>query len=173
MNPWLILIAVVAVGISGTGGFFYGKHVESVELRSAQLDMALAYAGDIVRKQGENDKLAGELAHKESEQKPRDRIITKEVLRYVEVTPPADRVVLPGTWRVRHDAAATGEPPDAAGLASGATEPVEDAVAIETVADNYEGCRESIRKLSGWQLWWSDIGSKGCSMKMASSDTGK
>lgn len=165
MNPWLILAVVVALITAGSGGFFYGKHVESAEHRSAQLDIALAYAEEIVAKQADNDKLAGDLEHHETKQKPKDRIITKEVFRYVEVTPIADRVVLPSTWRVRHDAAASGEPADPASLAVGAGDPVGDAAALETVTGNYAECRESIRKLGGWQRWWSDIGSKGCAVK--------
>lgn len=82
-----------------------------------------------------------------------DRIITKEVARYVEVTPADQRCTLPGTWRVRHDAAATGIPTDAGAgsLAFGADAAVEDAAAIETVADNYAIARECADKLEGWK----------------------
>lgn len=167
MNPYLILAALVAILASGGGGFFYGKHVESAESRSSQLDIALAYANEIVAKQGVNDKLSADLESERAKQQPKDRIITKEVMRYVEVTPPADRVVLPGTWRVRHDAAATGEPADSSVMAVGAGDPVKDATVLETVADNYAGCRETIGKLAGWQRWWADVGSKGCAVKPA------
>ena len=43
------------------------------------------------------------------------KVVTKEVIRYVQVTNPADRCELPATWRVRHDAAARGEYPSADG----------------------------------------------------------
>jgi hypothetical protein len=58
---------------------------------------------------------------------------------------------------VLHDAAATGEPADAARVAAGAAEPVTDAAALSTVAGNYEQCREYIEQLRGWQQWWGEV----------------
>jgi len=61
--------------------------------------------------------------------------------------PPID-----GSYRVLHDAAASGSPlPDAASLPDGASVPVADAAA--TVIDNYTGCRENTVKLEAFQQW--------------------
>ena len=86
-------------------------------------------------------------------QAPKDRLITKEITRYVDVTPAHQRCTLPGTWRVRHDAAATGMPTDAGAgsLAIGAGDDVEDATALDTVGENYAVARDCLAKLTGWQ----------------------
>jgi hypothetical protein len=99
---------------------------------------------------------------RETEQRAKDKIITKEVIRYVETTPAAQRVVLPGTWRVRHDAAATGQPAADQAGADAAGEPVTDAAAIETVADNYESCRRDKGRLQDFQDRWRLIEASGC-----------
>lgn len=91
--------------------------------------------------------------------------IRHEVEHYAQDTPPADRVTLPGAWRVRHDAAASGTPATAAGVAddaagepaAAAAEPVDDAVAIATVADNYASCRDALAQVAGWQDWWQTV----------------
>lgn len=90
-------------------------------------------------------------------QAPRDRQIIKEVIRYVEVTPAADRCTLPGTWRMRHDAAASGTPTDAGSVSIATAGSVDDAAALETVADNYQQCREWRRQVVGWQAWWGSV----------------
>lgn len=117
-----------------------------------QLDTAMAYAGQIRAEQDTAHGLAADLATARAAQEPKDRIITKEITRYVQVTPAAQRCALPGTWRVRHDAAATGIPAPAEGgpLAAADAGPVEDAAALETVGDNYAAARECYAKLKGW-----------------------
>lgn len=95
--------------------------------------------------------LATARTQRETVQHAKDKIITKEVIRYVQVVPSAQRVFLPGAWRVLHDAAATGHPPGDGSQPDGATDPVEDAAALETIADNYEACRADQRRLTDLQ----------------------
>lgn len=89
--------------------------------------------------------------------------IRHEVEHYAQDTPPADRVTLPGAWRVRHDAAASGTPAATAGVADdaagepAAAAPVDDAVAITAVADNYASCRDALAQVAGWQEWWQTV----------------
>lgn len=157
LGRWAIL-ALLGV-LLWLSGHFHG--VDTAEKAQAEklLDATLAYAERIVELQDLGDSLAAENATLRAAQVPKDRIITREVLRYVEVTPPDRRVVLPGTWRVRHDAAATGtvpEGPAAGPLADGTggtheAAPVPDNVALETVDNNYRACRETEAKLEGWQ----------------------
>lgn len=151
-SKWAVL-ALVCVGFALTG-YFHGRHVVEGENASAQLDIALAYAGEIVKTQSIADGLMADNTALRTTQAPKDRIITKEITRYVQVTPPDQRCVLPGTFRVRHDAAATGVPPErsAAGPVADATAaPVEDATVLDTVGDNYAACREASAQLEGWQ----------------------
>lgn len=157
--PWRICLVVLAIGLVFCGGYDFGRHVAQGESAQKQLDQALAYAKEIVARQQVADSLATDLEEARAAQAPKDRIITKEVIRYAEVTPAADRVVLPGTWRLRHDAAATGDPidPGAGPLAVGEAGPVEDAAALETVADNYQQCREWRDQLNGWQRYYREV----------------
>ncbi len=73
--------------------------------------------------------------------------IIKEVPVYV----PADSPALPGGFRLLHDAAATGQLPNAAGIANAAPAPAQDAA--ETVAANYLTCRENAEQLTALQEW--------------------
>lgn len=146
-------------GLLWLSGHFHG--VDTAEKAQAEklLEATLAYAERIVELHDQGEALAAENGTLRAAQAPKDRIITREVLRYVEVTPPDSRVVLPGTWRVRHDAAAAGtvpEGPAAGPLADGTggtheAAPVPDNVALETVDNNYRACRETEAKLEGWQ----------------------
>lgn len=147
-----MVVALVAVSIFG-GGYIKGAASVRADVAQEKLDIALAYAGEIVRRQDTADGLAAENTTLRAAQAPKDRIITKEVTRYVQVTPPALRCVLPGTWRLRHDAAATGDPTaaEAGPLATGEADPVEDAAALQTVGENYQACRNAIAQVEGWQ----------------------
>ena len=146
------IIILLALSIFGSG---YLKGAASVRADIAQekLEIALAYAKEIVANQGVADGLADENAKLRSAQEPKDRLITKEITRYVQVTPRADRCTLPGTWRLRHDAAATGTPitPETRPVAVGTGNPVEDTTALEIIGENYLTCRDAIAKVAAWQ----------------------
>jgi hypothetical protein len=143
----LALVAIV------TGAYQFGRHVKTGEVAQEKLSDALAYAGLVREQQGIADGLAIQNTALRVLQAQKDRLITKEITRYVDVTPAAQRCTLPATWRVRHDAAATGLPADAGGgsLADGGASEVEDAAALETVGDNYATARDCLAKLAGWQ----------------------
>lgn len=150
----LIAIALVA-------GYGFGRHVAQGEAASQQVNGLIqarqqdkTQDQDNSRRQASANTLAATARAGQIAQAQRDRAITKEVIRYVQVTPPADRCLLPGPWRLRHDAAATGNPledPDTGPLGAGAGAPVEDAAALETVAENYQSARECFAKLDYWQ----------------------
>lgn len=148
----LAVVALAGVGLF-IAGYFHGRHVVEGEVAEAQRTIAVAYAARIVEAQGEAETLAAENARIRESREVQDRIIVKEVVRYETVTPPALRCTLPGAWRLLHDAAATGEaPPAAAGsLAAANADPVEDAAALATVADNYAACRDAQDQVKGWQ----------------------
>lgn len=104
--------------------------------------------------QQRTDQLAGRLENERSKQATRDRIITQDIASYDQITPATHRCNLPATWRLRHDAAATGTPADPASLPVGDAGEVTDITALETLAINYQTCREWRRQLTGWQAWW-------------------
>lgn len=157
MNPWIIIGFLVALIVTNLGSYHHGRQVEEGIQAQSDLDTERLAAATLKAKQARVDGLALDLARAKAIQSVTDRKINQEVSRYAEITPAADRCTLPGTWRVRHDLAATGELPDPARLVAGDSGKVEDATALETVADNYQDCREWRGQLIGWQRWWGEV----------------
>jgi len=155
-----LLLAVIAALTLFAGGTWTGY--EFSEGQHAQELIEQQAVSDALTKKlhRDNDTLNLALAKERSVQKTKDRIITKEVIRYEQVA--TTRCTLDPRWRMLHDAAATGEPPDPRRYIAGAGDPVTDATAIETVADNYETCRECQHRLAGWQRYWRVIEGSGC-----------
>jgi hypothetical protein len=156
MNYLVILLLWLAtLGLAGGIGWgLRGDHEAARDLDAVSVAIEQKDAA-----QSAVDQLDGAQATEQAARTVKDRIITREVIRYVEITPPESRCALPGSWRVQHDAAATGEPAtDPAGLAAGAADSVTDAAALETVAENYSRCRAAIEQVRGWQQWWQRIG---------------
>ena len=152
MNQIAALLLAAVLTASHLTAYHMGRRAED----GAKLDQALAYAAAIVERQGKVDALAADLEAEREKRIPKNKIITREVVRYAQL--PADRrCTLDPAWRLLHDAAATGEPADAARVATGAAEPVADAAALEVVAGNYEACREYIEQIEGWQRWWDEV----------------
>lgn len=160
MNPLLAQAEGLKIAATGLlivsvliGAYNFGRHVKDGEVAKERLQQAQQIEALQEDRQAKADELALLNAARRAETAPREKLITREVLRYVDVTPPADRCTLHGTWRVRHDAAATGLPlaPESGSLAPGTLAPIEDAAALETVADNYAAARECAEKLAGWQ----------------------
>lgn len=145
---------LAAFAVGAIIGLASGWSMHADREAARQLKTAQASSQRTAEGKDKGDALATTQAKAAASQATKDRVITKEVIRYVEVTPAADRCTLPGTWRMRHDASATGEPAEPTRLAHGATDPVDDAAALETVADNYAGCRHVIEQVKGWQDWW-------------------
>lgn len=147
----VIVLAVVALGLFA---YSHGRKVRDGELARVERDTALAYAAEIVDRQNTADLLAAENAALRTTQAPKDRIITKEIIRYAQQTPVDRRCLLDGNFRVLHDHAATGYLPegtDPGPLADGTADPVEDAAVLQTVGDNYVACRDIAARLEGWQ----------------------
>lgn len=147
-----LVVVLLILSIFGVG-YIKGEASVRADIAQEKLNDALAYASEIVTQQGRADTLAADNTRLRSAQEPKDRIITKEITRYVQATRPADRCTLPGTWRLRHDAAATGTPidPEAGPVAVGTGDPVEDTTALEIIGENYLACRDAIAKVGGWQ----------------------
>lgn len=149
----------IAVVTGLLGAYHHGRRVEAGEVAKQRLQQQQTIQRLQEDRQSKSDQLALLNAARRAEAAPRERLITKEVTRYVQVTEPADRCTLPGTWRVRHDAAATGMPlaAETGTLALGTAAAVDDAAALETVADNYATARECLARLEAWQRRYREI----------------
>lgn len=153
MNPWLIIFWLATLGAAALGGWsMRGDHEDAKRLTA--IEQAAEKKATV---QQAVDQSAADQANAAAEQAVKDRIITREVIRYVQVTPAADRCTLPGTWRVRHDAAATGRPAESAGLADGQAATVTDAAALDIVGENYIACRNYADQVAGWQAHWEAV----------------
>lgn len=151
-----VLLALGLFAATLAAAYLLGRSHEATAQAVAQNRQALAYAAEIVRRQGTVDALAADLEAERQKRIPQNRIITREVIRYAQL--PADRrCTLDGAWRLLHDAAATGTPADTARVADGSAPAVADAAALDTVAGNYEQCRDTIAQLTGWQQWWRAV----------------
>lgn len=150
MNPYAILIAA-ALGF-GSGLYVRGNYEDA-----ARLDEIKDVKGRLDAEKAKVSQLEDELVAARAVQAPKDRIITREVVRYETVVPAYRRCELDGAWRLLHDAAATGEPAESAELSAGNASPVTDAAALETVAENYESCRNLIAIVRGWQSYWNTV----------------
>lgn len=152
--------AALALALAALGAYGLGRHdgraLQAGAHAQALHTQALAYAREVATRQAAVDDLAADLQTARAAQRPRDRIITKEVIRY-ETLPADRRCTLDGAWRLLHDAAATGAPADTARVATGDAPAVADAAALETVADNYAACRDAQQQVAGWQRWWAAV----------------
>jgi len=147
----LLIIGLLALGFAA-GWRVCDWRNDAAQLQEEREDRALAKARQVF-----TDRLALLLEHQRSVKADKDRTIIKEVVRYESLTPADRRCALDGNWRMLHDAAATGTPADPAGLAARTAPPITDAAALETVAGNYEACRDYIDQLNGWNDWWGGV----------------
>lgn len=79
------------------------------------------------------------------------REVGQTIIKEVPVYVPADSPALPGGFRLLHDAATRGEPPDTTVAADAPSVPAQDLAA--TVAANYLTCRENAEQLTALQAW--------------------
>jgi len=154
MNTLAIRALVISTVLAAVavGSYQFGRHVKTGEVAEQNLKTEREQQQQVQALQDKADLLATANVLIRAQKEPKERLITKEIATYVEVTPADQRCSLPGTWRVRHDAAATGIPltAETGSLAVGADAEVEDAAALETVGDNYRTARDCGDKLDGW-----------------------
>lgn len=159
--PTLGLPAKLLVGLVGALmllciGIKIGYDYADGQAARAELEARNLADAQAKKLRHEVDTLSLDLAAQKAAQRPKDRIINREVVRY-ETLQPDRRCTLDGAWRMLHDAAATGDPATAARAFTDRADPVADATALETVAGNYEACREWRADLIGWQRWWRSV----------------
>lgn len=152
INPRAIALAVMLLTGIGLwiGGFVHGRDVTLGEQAQRERDTAIAYAGEIVRLQGINEGLEADNETRRQQAATLRPIITREVTRYASRP---DHCLLPGAFRLLHDAAATGEAAlaQAIPLDAASAQPVADPAVLATVTANYDACRENADRLIAWQ----------------------
>jgi len=155
--PYRVLAGVLVVAGVIVGSYLHGRHTMAGEIAQEQRDDERLAAAQLAAKQRRVDALSARLEAARAAQKPKDRIITKEIIKYATTIPADRRCTLDGAWRVLHDAAATGQPADPARLDAGAAASVADATALETIGENYNRCRDAIEQVTGWQAWYAIV----------------
>jgi hypothetical protein len=87
----------------------------------------------------------------------RVRIYTEaaQVIHDIPTFIPPGACELPAGFRVLHDAAATGQAPEASRGPDGPAVPAEDLAA--TIADNYTACRDVAAQLGALQQWVNEV----------------
>lgn len=147
----MVLLSIGAkMGYDHAEGQAAKSELEAITLAEAQ--------ANVLRKSV--DSLSITLATEKAVQKPKDRIIYRETVRY-ETLPLDRRCILDGAWRVLHDSAASGDPAAASGAFDVEAAGVTDAAALSTVAENYETCRGWREDLIGWQRFWAAVSNQG------------
>lgn len=107
-----------------------------------------------------SDAIAKAHALQSESRKATERVITKEVIKYVQ-SPAADKCALDPSGVRIHDQAATGHLSEDANTVTGAndsTEGVKGSQLIPVVVENYNACHEAMDRLRALQEWAGKIG---------------
>lgn len=143
----LVLIAVATIyGV----GRHHGSQSVQADWDSEKAAQAIANAEAATKQAEATVKVVTEYVDRVKVVHEKAKTIIKEIPVYV----PSDTCLLPGGFRVLHDAAAANTLPDPAGIANA---PAADAQAVATtVAGNYATCHEIREQLIGLQAWARD-----------------
>lgn len=146
-----ILAALAIAIICASAGFATGYDLAAGKAAQEALEAERQAFADHLAASAKVAELSADLERARADKAKQDKTIAKEIHRYETLVPAARRCQLAGHWRMLHDAAATGAPP--AGLADATAQPVADATALDTVAGNYEACRDWRDQLTGLQQY--------------------
>lgn len=145
----LLLLALV-LGLFGAG-YAMKARIDAREAELAQAKQEAAEAKSLLALERAQAKVTERVVTKYVDRvkvvEGRTRTIIKEVPVYV----PADSPLLPGGYRVLHDAAAQGVLPDPARVADAAPVPAQDAAS--TAVENYGICHGYVEQIIGLQDW--------------------
>jgi hypothetical protein len=150
MNPWVIVGFLVAVAFAGASGYGKGR-VDGKASIQAQWDdanskAAVASEDERIRNQSAINKLAAADATNKRLQAAVNRSLSEQVEKNVPTTLP----LLPGCFRVQHDADALGEKADCdPGRVDAA--PVAPRDVAKTVSGNYAGARSDKELIANLQ----------------------
>jgi len=149
-----IFVAAVVTLLIGAEWALYvkarnvGRH-EVQALWDAQVKAAEL---QVLQEEKRLQKAANKIATQVLASAAKEHVIYRDIIKEIPHYAPTDLPVLPGSFRVLHDAAASGtelpEDGDSAGI-DAATVSVE--TLAETVVENYRACREDRARLEGLQ----------------------
>lgn len=145
---------VLAILLAGAEWKVYlaGKRAGMAEVQQ-KWDHQVTAAEQAVRAEEESrQKVIVKTVTKFVEKAAQERVVYRDIEREVPNYVPSDLPMLPGSFRVLHDAAATGSPLPLGGGAGGvdaATVRPDDLA--QTVADNYASCRYDQARLNSLQ----------------------
>lgn len=157
--PQVSLVKLAAQVAALLASFAVGWHFAVLDLESSLLRQEKVQAQQLQAKQDKIDTLASDLESARQARQIVTQTITRDVIRYAN-SPQRNRCALSGSFRMLHDAAATGTATESSGTAAASAAAVDDAAVLETVTGNYTACRENTARLTGWQQWWAEVGGK-------------
>lgn len=135
------------------------QRAELYQQAQAAQTIASEQARNVERLTAERTALASEAAAlRDQEREVVERVVTREVIRYVQ-NPNTVRTVLPFEWVRIHDRAATGRGAGMPAATDGprrpdaVAAPVTDADALVVITDNYTTCQATRDQLIGLQDW--------------------
>ncbi len=148
----LAAFALLMLAGAGWKCHLEGRRSGAAEVRAQWEAQAIAIERVAHERASENQRVITKVVTRFVEKAAQERVIVRDQIREVENYVPSTLPVLPGDFRVFHDAAATGLPlpgADDPGRAGAAT--VKSETVAVTVAENYAGCREDRRRLEALQ----------------------
>ncbi len=148
------LVMLVALGFAWGEWALYAKGRESGRAEvQARWDREVRQAEEAARAQAAiQQKAVSQAIDRYDKQNARERVVYRDIIKEVPTYVPSDLPVLPGSFRVLHDAAATGSALPAAGGASGDDAPtVATSDLALTLITNYERCRSDQQRLRFFQ----------------------
>ena len=148
---WVMWVALAGL-VAAAAGWGYVKGARSVQAdwAAATAEQSSVVARVRVAQAQVTERVVTQYVDRVRTVREAGETIVKEVPVYVPAQCDADGR-LPAGWRVLHDAAASGQPADAARVAD--AQPVAPDAAAETVARNYLTCRETAEQLTALQQW--------------------
>ncbi|MCM0043398.1 MAG: hypothetical protein NBV65_02075 [Burkholderiaceae bacterium] len=143
----LAITAVISIVLAGAGWKCYTMGREAVQRAwDAEKAASVLAAAESARKQQQTADSVARTVHQAAHQeRVVYRTITREVARVSNDCPAS------ADFRLLHDAAATATEVPPASAARTDVAPVAAQVVAETVIDNYEACRDSMRRLEALQ----------------------
>ena len=152
--PVKTTIAGVALLAALATGWIARGHLADADISKLQLEYAETKNQNYKQIASYQEKLSAELKkHDElnallkKQQAENNRVIEKEVIRYVEKNANANSCLLPVRWVQLHNDAATTSMPDADASSRVDVTTATIGAALETVTSNYISCNETRQKL--------------------------
>ena len=151
LPSWVMWLALAVLVAAATGwGWVKGAASVQAEWDAERAVQTIAVLRVEVKQAEVTERVVTQYVDRVRTVREAGETIIKEVPVHVPAQCDADGR-LPAGWRVLHDAAASGQPADAARAAD--AQPVAPDTAAATVARNYGTCRETAEQLTALQQW--------------------